>query len=39
MAYETLYPFPTLSQEQKLFNYKLSRTQVVAEIAFGRLKA
>ena len=30
---------PKLSQEQKLFNYKLSRARVVVEIAFGRLKA
>ena len=30
---------PTLTQEQKQFNYKLSRARVVVEIAFGRLKA
>ena len=30
---------PTLTHEQKLFNYKLSRARVVVEIAFGRLKA
>jgi len=30
---------PTLSQEQKHFNYVLSRAPVVVEIAFGRLKA
>ena len=30
---------PTLSHEQKNFNYTLSRARVVVEIVFGRLKA
>ena len=30
---------PTLTPEQKQFNYRLSRARVAVEIAFGRLKA
>jgi len=30
---------PTLTDQQKTFNYGLSRARVVVEIAFGRLKA
>ena len=30
---------PTLTHEQKQFNYRLCRARVVVEIAFGRLKA
>jgi len=34
------YPFHSaLSAAQKSFNYRLSRARIVAEIAFGRLKA